>query len=616
MPGTRICLYAAALAAVLLLSIRATPASAVDLVSLQPLASGLTQPTSIAHAGDARLFITQKNGVVRVWDGSTLLPLPFLNISGIISTDNEDGLLSIAFHPDYASNGRFFIDYVNAAGDIVIAEYAVSGDPNVADPLSGTPVLTITHQPANSHNGGQIAFGPDGYLYISVGDGSLNQGAQAQDTTNAFGTILRIDVDGGVPYAVPVDNPFAGPGDPGLDEIWVYGLRNPWRFSFDRLTGDLFIGDVGEQVTEEVDLVPASSTGGENFGWPITEGSNCFNPPVGCDTSGLTSPIIEYGHGNGDCSVTGGYRYRGAQPYFYGKYIYADFCSGRIWAATEGTGDWTSQLLVDPAFLIATMGEGADGELYVGGFSTGTLYRISALDTDADTIPDGADNCLSIANPGQENADANFFDQTPPLALDDATWINSDDLGDACDSDDDNDGIADATETAGAPCASAAGPTDPLRLDGDGDRFTDGAECALATDPASAASPPPAMPPGDTDGDGLPDAFEGNIGTSPADPDTDNDGLRDGVEYRHYGSSPLSVDTDGDACPDLKEAASIDSNMTVGASDLGLIASAFGNYGPLVDAGEEWRWNADVDKNGAVGASDLGLAATAFGACA
>jgi glucose/arabinose dehydrogenase len=189
-----------AVVALLLLRVEQRDAAAADLVTLQPLAAGITQPTSIAHAGDARLFITQKNGVVRIWDGATLLPLPFLNISGLVSTSNEDGLLSIAFHPDYANNGRFFVDYVDAAGDIVIAEYAVSGDPNVADPTSGTPILTITHQPAASHNGGQIAFGPDGYLYISVGDGSLSGGAEAQNTTNAFGTILRIDVDSGAPY--------------------------------------------------------------------------------------------------------------------------------------------------------------------------------------------------------------------------------------------------------------------------------------------------------------------------------------------------------------------------------------------------------------------------------
>lgn len=612
MPARRTVFPAIAVAVVLLISLRAAPSSAVDLVSLQPVTSGLSQPTSIAHAGDARLFITQKNGIVRIWDGSTLLATPFLDVSAIVSTTNEDGLLSIAFHPDYASNGRFFIDYVNLAGDIVVAEYTVSANPNVANP-SGTPIITIPHQPATNHNGGQIAFGPDGYLYVAIGDGGTG-GAPAQDNTDLLGTIIRIDVDSGSPYVSPPDNPFFG-ANPGRDEIWVYGLRNPWRFSFDRLTGDLFIADVGQEVTEEIDFQPASSAGGENYGWPHTEGSNCYSPPSGCTTAGITFPIIEYGHGSGDCSVTGGYRYRGAQPYLAGKYIYADFCTGRVWAATLSGSAWSSQLIADATFLIATMGEDAAGEVYVAGYNNGTLYRIDSVDTDGDGHPDTTDNCATAPNPGQENADANLVDQTPPRAFDDLTWINSDGLGDACDSDDDNDGLPDATETGGASCASASGPTNPLRLDTDADRNADAAECALGTDPASAASQPPTVPPGDSDGDGLSDAFETAIGTSPSDPDTDNDGLRDGVEYRYYGSSPLAVNTDGDACGDIKEAASIDANTTVGASDLGLIASGFGNYGPLVDPGEEWRWNADVDKNGAVGASDLGLAAAAFGAC-
>jgi glucose/arabinose dehydrogenase/alpha-tubulin suppressor-like RCC1 family protein len=347
---------------------RGAPPIVVTLVT-----GGLTQPVDIAHAGDNRLFIVEKAGYIRIWDGDELLATPFLDISTLTSTTNEDGLLGLAFHPDYGNNGRFFIDYVNVDGDIVVAEYSVSADPNIAAP-SGVPLLTIPHPVHTNHNGGQIAFGPDGYLYIAVGDGGSG-GAEAQNLDSLLGTILRIDVDDSAPYTSPPDNPFFG-ATPERDEIWAYGLRNPWRFSFDRLTGDLFVSDVGQAAREEVNFQASSSTGGENYGWPIMEGSLCYNPPTGCDTSGLVLPIIEYAHGAGDCAITGGYRYRGATAALQGMYVYGDFCSGRIWGATESGGVWSSELLSDQAFLISTFGEDAAGELYVAGYSTGSIYRI------------------------------------------------------------------------------------------------------------------------------------------------------------------------------------------------------------------------------------------------
>lgn len=242
--------------------------------------------------------------------------------------------------------------------------------------------------------------------------------------------------------------------------------------------------------------------------------------------------------------------------------------------------------------------------------TTFTVPVLELPDDDRDFVTDGADNCPGVANTGQENADADLVVQSPPRPFDDLTWLNSDVAGDACDDDDDNDGLPDAAEAAGAPCASASGPTNPLLLDSDGDRYADGAECLLSSDPASSASTP-AAPALDSDGDDLSDAFEVLLGTDPGDDDSDDDGLRDGIEVLFYGSDPLSADSDADGCDDLREAASLDRNRVVGASDLGLVAGAFGPAGP----GETWRWNADIDKNGVVGAADLGLAAIAFGRC-
>ena len=264
-------------------------------IQLQLVVSGLNLPVTVTNAGDGsgRLFIVQQTGQIRILNGGTLLPTPFLNISGLVSCCGEQGLLGLAFHPDYANNGFFYVNYTNVAGNTVVARYEVSPtDPNVADPNSAQTVLT-QNQPFSNHNGGQLAFGPDGYLYIALGDGGSGGDPQenGQNLQTWLGKILRVDINGddfpGDPnrnYAVPPGNPFVG--DPNaLDEIWAYGVRNPWRCTFDRLTGDFFIADVGQNAWEEINFQPAASAGGENYGWDVLEGMHCFeDQPQGAAT--------------------------------------------------------------------------------------------------------------------------------------------------------------------------------------------------------------------------------------------------------------------------------------------------------------------------------------------
>jgi hypothetical protein len=350
-------------------------------IRLETTISGLANPVAITHAGDGsgRLFITEQGGRILIYDGSELLPAPFLDISALLSTGGERGLLSVAFHPNYASNGHFYVNYTNTGGDTVIARYSVSNDPNLADPASALTVLTIA-QPYSNHNGGQLQFGPDGYLYIGMGDGgdAGDPNNYAQNPASLLGKMLRIAVDGDAPYGVPADNPFIS-DEQVRDEIWALGLRNPWRFSFDRSTGDLFIGDVGQNSWEEIDYQPAGSTGGENYGWRLMEGNHCFNPGTNCNDGSLTLPVLEYGHDLG-CSVTAGYRYRGKDnPLLSGLYIYGDFCSGRIWGAKPGgDGNWSAEELMDTNLNISTFGEDENGELYVVHRASpgGSVYRI------------------------------------------------------------------------------------------------------------------------------------------------------------------------------------------------------------------------------------------------
>jgi glucose/arabinose dehydrogenase len=359
-------------------------------IALQTVVTGLASPTAIAHAADSRLFLTLQRGRIVIVDAGRLLPTTFLDIQPLVSCCQERGLLGLAFHPRYAENGLFFVDYTNTAGDTVIARYRVSAsDPNAADPATAIILLTIA-QPFANHNGGQLAFGPDGDLYIGMGDGgSANDpmcNAQRDDTL--LGKILRIDVDANASsppfYGIPPDNPFAAPGG-ARDEIWARGLRNPWRFSFDRQTGDLYIGDVGQGAREEVDFEAAGSAGGRNYGWKVMEGtacggggtSGCPSGTAACNSAELTAPVLEYTHSGGDCSITGGYVYRG--PFFAelaGTYLYGDYCTGKLWGATRSpTGTWATRLFSPRAAGLTTFGEDAAGEVYLA-TEGGLLARI------------------------------------------------------------------------------------------------------------------------------------------------------------------------------------------------------------------------------------------------
>jgi glucose/arabinose dehydrogenase len=361
-------------------------------IQLQQVASGLISPVTVTNAGDGsgRLFVVQQTGEIRILINGTILPTPFLDISDLVSCCGERGLLGLAFHPEYPANGFFYVYYTDAVGNIVVARYTVSaGDPNVADPDSAYTILTQEHQPFSNHNGGQLAFGPDGYVYIGLGDGGSGGDPQenGQNLQTWLGKILRVDINGddfpGDPnrnYAVPPDNPFVGNPD-AFDEIWAYGVRNPWRFSFDREAGDLVIADVGQDFWEEIDFQPAASSGGENYGWDVLEGMHCFeDDPLGsCNdflNGGSTLPVLEYNHNLG-CSVTGGYRYRGQlYPQLDGIYFYSDLCSGTIWGAIQDNGKWVSQDLLDSGLTVTTFGEDESGEIYVADYSAGALYQL------------------------------------------------------------------------------------------------------------------------------------------------------------------------------------------------------------------------------------------------
>jgi len=352
---------------------------------------GVTEPVQVTHApNDPRLFIVEQGGTIRIYKNGALLPTPFLNIASLTSDGSEQGLLSMAFDPNYASSGLFYVYYTDdiaTPGDITLARYSVSANPDVADAASAEIVLVIPHPTNANHNGGQLMFGPDGYLYMGTGDGGGGGDVpnNAQNLNVLLGKMLRLDVSGTgavpcgqtapAPYANPPTNPYVG--RPGCDEIWSYGLRNPWRFSFDRDTDDMLIGDVGQNLWEEIDFQPADSNGSENWGWRLMEGFHCYNPDTNCNDGSLVLPILEYGHNLG-CSVTGGFRYRGAEiPSFYGVYLYGDYCTGRIWQAVQDAGgDWTSTQLLDSGFNISGWGEDADGELYLCHHG-GEIYKVT-----------------------------------------------------------------------------------------------------------------------------------------------------------------------------------------------------------------------------------------------
>ncbi len=339
--------------------------------------NGFEQPLDVQNAGDGsnRLFVVERGGKIRVVENNFLLDEPFLDISKKVKTaGSEQGLLGLAFHPRYMENGLFFINYTDVNGNTVIARYQVSENANQADRTSEA-VLFHIEQPYGNHNGGGIAFGPDGFLYIGLGDGGSadDPKGNGQNLNTYLGSLLRIDVDGGETYVIPADNPFLN-GE-GLPEIWAYGLRNPWRFSFDSLTGDLYIADVGQNEWEEIDFLPADSAGGANFGWNFMEGTHIFvlEPPA---SLGVVAPVAEYSHGEG-CSVTGGNVYRGAElPEWQGIYFYGDFCTGQIWGLLEVDGAWQSQSLFFTGAMLASFGEGEDGALYYADYNTEAIYRL------------------------------------------------------------------------------------------------------------------------------------------------------------------------------------------------------------------------------------------------
>ena len=361
-----------------------TPLVAVS-ISLGPIASGFTSAIGVSSApGDSRLFVIEQTGQVLIVSGGKKVGT-FLDISTRMSCCGERGLLGLAFHPNYAGNGRFFVRYTIPSGDVRLSEFHVSSSPNKADPASEKVILTIPHPSYANHNGGRIEFGPDGYLYIGTGDGGSggdpNNHGQALNTL--LGKLLRIDVDhaaAGLAYAIPDGNPFIGQaGKRG--EIWSYGLRNPYTFSFDRETHDLWIADVGQDAYEEVDLATAAGGGGRgvNYGWSVMEGNHCYKPATGCDATGMAPPLAEYAHGSGDsvgCAIIGGYVYRGtAHPQLYGRYFFGDYCSGRIWdVAAAGPAQQTPQELPGSGLQITGWGQDVNGELYVTA-TNGVLYQ-------------------------------------------------------------------------------------------------------------------------------------------------------------------------------------------------------------------------------------------------
>ncbi len=385
-------------------------------LSLTQYVGGFSSPTAIINAGDNsnRLFILEQAGKIRIIQNGSILATPFLDISNRVQFNGERGLLGLAFPPNYASKKYFYVYYTNVDGNNVVSRFHLTANANAADPNSEEQILLLLHPTFANHNGGQLAFGADGFLYIGTGDGGGGGDPQgnAQNLGSLLGKILRIDVEQGrqaaaarlsaatlgtnliffpfiqgrsgttTAYAIPPGNPFVN--TPGArPEIWAYGLRNPWRFSFDRQTHDLYIADVGQNLYEEVDFQPAGSAGGQNYGWNIMEGFHCYNSTT-CNQTGLTLPVAEYSHGTNDsigCSITGGFVYRGpGNSGMQGMYFYGDYCSGKIWGLKNDGGTWQSQQLqvTTPAQPhISTWGMDEQGNLYLADYAAGVIYRVN-----------------------------------------------------------------------------------------------------------------------------------------------------------------------------------------------------------------------------------------------
>jgi len=355
------------------------PAASAPAIQLLPIVTGgLENPLYLTHAGDdsGRLFVVEQPGRIRIILNGRLLDGPFLDLTGRVRSGGERGLLGLAFHPGYRQNRRYFVCYTRQPdGATVVAEYRASEDSNRSETTEKT--LMTVPQPYANHNGGMVEFGPDGFLYIARGDGGAggDPGNRAQNRQELLGKILRIDVDHGTPYAIPADNPFLAGG--GRPELFAYGLRNPWRFSFDRETGELWAADVGQDDWEEIDLIRR----GANYGWRIMEGAHCFQPRTGCQTAGLVPPVAEYRNQRPRCAITGGYVYRGAAiPALRGAYLFGDYCSGEIMTLSDGRAG-TPRVLLSTGLKISSFGQDQAGELYVVGHG-GTVHRIVKAEGD------------------------------------------------------------------------------------------------------------------------------------------------------------------------------------------------------------------------------------------
>lgn len=389
-------------------------------IDLETIATGFNSPVNIKNAGDSRLFVLEQAGLIQIInpDGSRN-STPFLDINSIVSdSGGERGLLGLAFHPGYATNGYFYLNYSNNSGNTVISRFTRSAaDPDIADETKELQILTYT-QPFGNHNGGDMAFGPDGYLYISSGDGGSggDPGDRAQSLTTLLGKLLRIDIDGTSKgnYGIPADNPFAG-STTAMEEIWAFGLRNPWKFSFDKTTNELWVADVGQNVREEINMVASNATG-VNYGWRCYEGSAVFNLSGNCPASNtLTFPIAEYTHNNDGlfkCSITGGYRYRGtAQPNLSGLYFFADYCSDEIGILTNNGTSWTRTFT--PPFTgngWTTFGEDINGEIYIAGNGSGTVYKI--IDPTLNVDENNAFTVNLFPNPASDEIHINITNST------------------------------------------------------------------------------------------------------------------------------------------------------------------------------------------------------------
>jgi len=390
---------------------RAEPEDHWPVIQYALVTQGLNRPVHIANAGDGsdRLFIVEQAGRVRIFKGS-LWAADFLDIRGRVRAPgnnnggSEEGLLSVAFPPNFAARRYFYVYYTNRNGDNQVSRFHLTANPDIADPSSEELILYINHPTYGNHNGGQLAFGPDGKLYIATGDGGSggDPPGNAQNPASLLGKILRIEVGIDLPpapsteiklflpavsqgshgslmtgYRIPPNNPFVGVAG-YRQEIWATGLRNPWRFSFDTLTGDLYIADVGQELAEEIDFQSAASAGGENYGWNIMEGDDCYNAPT-CNQQGLTMPVFTYPHTEGNCSVTGGHVYRGAaQSGLQGIYFFADFCSGKLWGRRQESGNWAINPFPDTPYWFSSFGQDEDGELYFTDMFAGAIYKILA----------------------------------------------------------------------------------------------------------------------------------------------------------------------------------------------------------------------------------------------